>query len=1225
MSRTTPMSDVAHRSRLLAVSVAVVLSSIPLARPAHAADQPVPANLATGATASQSTTLGGGTGPELAIDQLVSGFAAQGHMARTQAGNEEYWQVDLGSDRAISQIKLWEGIDSTSTNDLTDFSVFVSSSSMNSPSLTTTRNQPGVTEVVHLGGVDQQVVFDIGRSARYVRVQRHGSGILSLAEVEILGSGEFAEIDPDPLPTWGATGIEGSITVDIDAEIFAIEQIGRTLFVGGRFSKPVQRRNGTTMDQPYLMALDAQTGAILEWFRPQLTGAVLALEAAPDGSRLFVGGEFYSVDDHAATSGLAALDPRTGHVDPSWTTSIDRRFAPGPPTVKNLEIAGGHLYAIGSFHGVRDRSGVRRSSDNVARFDLGTGDHDSGWRPRVSGGSGYGIAVDPGRGRAYLAGTFDQVDGDTSLFSFAAVDLVTGDPIPGQPRYPINSGTHLETFDVVVHDDLIFVGGSQHILTAMDADSTGSFYSIVNRIYTNGGGGDVQDIEVVGDRVYASCHCRANVWDEDHTGRIFEGGVRGVFAVDAATGRFVDTFPTQFVDWTLSAGPWALHGGADACLWVGGDINPVSGGPYPVSLGRLCPENGPAATGLGAPSPRPPDTTAPTTPGRPTTSLTGDDVILAWSGSTDARGVASYGVRRDGAIVGKTRETTLRLFDEPPGRHSYTVVGLDPAGNQSAPSAARDATVPDDVGAFRSFIDANLDSWLAGTEFGPFVFREDLEGATARDSSNNDPLPYPGGRFYGLYSPGGMPVDDGGIVARIGGDVDPGVTYDDQAAGFEASIVLAEPAPLSIEFDYRLTTGRTMNGVSAAVWVDGQPRNPGGSGYLETRGSSYAGGWEHAEFELGTLGAGTHQVVIGLRIDEQWRNILARFATLAVDDVVIADARPGVELVSPAAGSEVTGTQQLVVAATDHLTAVTNLDVDISVDAGSSWLPATYASGRFSRDVDTTALPDGDLDVQVRVSDTDGHQVTVMSTIVVDNRRSVGELAATEGAGVVWRLDEMSSTIAADLIGGTDGTYVGNPQRGIPSPVQDSGRAVRFDGVDDGIRLPASDLIDGAVSDASSVELWFSADNVDRRGVLYEQGGRARGMSVYVDGGRLYAGAWNTAADAALDVPWTAGPAFLSVPVTTGGLHHVVLVHDAPRGVVTAYLDGRSIGSVRGVGRLFPDRGLAAIGYARGGTRFHDGPGSGQGWFYDGLLDEVVRYPVAVDQALVTRHNEAGR
>jgi hypothetical protein len=170
------------------------------------------------------------------------------------------------------------------------------------------------------------------------------------------------------VPSWGARGLALSLNDNIESEIFAIEQIGNTLYVGGRFQEALSRRFDPPVDQPFLMALNATTGQFLNFFRPDLDGAVYALKAAPDGSRLYVGGEFYSVNGEPGTGALVALDPRSGRVVDGWQTHLNKFFSVGSALVKTLDLSGGYLYAGGSFTNTTDATGTRRTASNVARF-----------------------------------------------------------------------------------------------------------------------------------------------------------------------------------------------------------------------------------------------------------------------------------------------------------------------------------------------------------------------------------------------------------------------------------------------------------------------------------------------------------------------------------------------------------------------------------------------------------------------------------------------------------------------------------------------------------------------------------------------------------------------------------------------------------------------------------------------------------------------------------------
>jgi hypothetical protein len=90
------------------------------------------------------------------------------------------------------------------------------------------------------------------------------------------------------------------------------------------------------------------------------------------------------------------------------------------------------------------------------------------------------------------------------------------------------------------------------------------------------------------------------------------------------------------------------------------------------------------------------DIVPPTVPaGLAAPTVTGDEVELAWTASTDASGTAEYVVLRDGAVVGRT--TTPGWTDTavgPQRSYSYQVRAVDTAGNVSGNSAPLAVTTP---------------------------------------------------------------------------------------------------------------------------------------------------------------------------------------------------------------------------------------------------------------------------------------------------------------------------------------------------------------------------------------------------------------------------------------------------------------------------------------------------------------------------------------------------
>src|SRR3954447_4814818 len=111
-------------------------------------------------------------------------------------------------------------------------------------------------------------------------------------------------VSSDPLPTPQINGVVWDQVI-----------VGNTVYVGGNFTSA--RPNGSaagTNENPrsYLLAYNLTTGALLP-FAPVLNGQVRALAASPDGTRLYVGGDFTNVGG-TGRSRIAAYNTATGAI-----------------------------------------------------------------------------------------------------------------------------------------------------------------------------------------------------------------------------------------------------------------------------------------------------------------------------------------------------------------------------------------------------------------------------------------------------------------------------------------------------------------------------------------------------------------------------------------------------------------------------------------------------------------------------------------------------------------------------------------------------------------------------------------------------------------------------------------------------------------------------------------------------------------------------------------------
>lgn len=180
--------------------------------------------------------------------------------------------------------------------------------------------------------------------------------------------------------------------------------------------------------------------------------------------------------------------------------------------------------------------------------------------------------------------------------------------------------------------------------------------------------------------------------------------------------------------------------------------------------------------------------------------------------------------------------------------------------------------------------------------------------------------------------------------------------------------------------------------------------------------------------------------------------------------------------------------------------------------------------------------------------------IALLSTMPVEAQRDEGTVAAN------WTFNDGSAKDSSKK--GLDGNFAGKPQAvdGI------AGKALKFNGKSDGIKLPDSvDINTGGPYTNRTVAALFNCDDVkidDRKQVIYEEGGRTRGLVINVFDGQVYVGGWNRA-----EYNWNG--AWPSAAVDSGRWYHVGLVIRDGTDAVEAdkfemWLDGQLIAKEEG-------------------------------------------------------------
>ncbi len=174
-------------------------------------------NAAQGKSASQSSTAFGGVATR-AVDGNTDGVYNHKSVTHTHIESNAWWEVDLETLYNMDTITIRNRTDCCS-NRLSDFYVLVSDAPFTSTSLSTTLNQPGVSAFFTAGTAAEETNIAVNRTGRYVRVQLNGTGILSLAEVQVFSTGTATVNTPPSVTSPGnQTSTEGdSVALTINA------------------------------------------------------------------------------------------------------------------------------------------------------------------------------------------------------------------------------------------------------------------------------------------------------------------------------------------------------------------------------------------------------------------------------------------------------------------------------------------------------------------------------------------------------------------------------------------------------------------------------------------------------------------------------------------------------------------------------------------------------------------------------------------------------------------------------------------------------------------------------------------------------------------------------------------------------------------------------------------------------------------------------------------------
>lgn len=274
-------------------------------------------------------------------------------------------------------------------------------------------------------------------------------------------------VPPNPAP--GHTGLvpdtprtnQPTIT---DGEIWDIEVVGNRVYIAGTFTSIRQPNNGTIINQAGLAAYNWSTGQVDTGFRPTFTnGGVDAVEASPDGTKLYISGNFGTVNGQTKKA-IARLDPVTGAPIAGFTANANGK-------VNELAVTNTTVYAGGRFTSINN---VPRGA--LAALDGVTGAVRDDFVNNITGGIGTNgelavqrLKLSHDEGRLLVVHTGRQVNGQ-NRYGVAIINARTNKLTPWRTT--------------LWEDNLQFVGGIQRAYGG-DISPDDSYF-----VVTSGSGGD---------------------------------------------------------------------------------------------------------------------------------------------------------------------------------------------------------------------------------------------------------------------------------------------------------------------------------------------------------------------------------------------------------------------------------------------------------------------------------------------------------------------------------------------------------------------------------------------------------------------------------------------------------------------------------------------------------------------------------------------------------------
>ena len=971
--------------------------------------------------------------------------------------------------------------------------------------------------------------------------------------------GTPATVSADALPTWQLNGVVWSQVV-----------VGNTVYATGSFTQArppgVAVGGAGSIAANNVFAYDITTGAPVANFSHSLNAQGLVVKASPDGSRVYVGGDFTTVDG-ASRNHIVAFNTATGAVDTSFAASIASQ-------VRGIAVSATTVYAGGNFFSANSKSRTRLAAFSRANGSL------LPWAPTADDGVVWTMVLAPDGSRVIAGGGFTNLNGSPAN-GIGAVDASSGALLPFAANQVIRNGgaksaiLGLTTDGTNVYGSAYAYGTGNFEGTFAVNPTTGDI------VFANDCHGDTYDTFPVNGALYSVTHAHDCRWigSFPQTDADWSINMRHALAFSTAptgTGIGPDNYGWNFngygvsslLQWFPDVAIGSFTGQYQAAWSVSGNSKyVVLGGEFPRVNGTAQQSLVRFATSDIAPDKRGP-VRAPNAPAPSALSFAAGTARVSWQASYDMDNTTlTYDVYRSGTAAPVYSTTQKSNYWTYPmmgfvdksvvagSKYTYTVKVTDPFGNILWLPATNQVTIG--AGTTSTYEkDVVQDGASAFWRLG------EASGATVYDHAG----------FNDATASAGVTR---GTDGAIQGDSDGASSFSGGSDGIVVSPAMSTTSSFSTEAWFKTTTtaggkiigyGDATSGTSSSydrhVYMDNSGRlifgvYPGGVRTVQTSKAYNDGVWHQMVASQSSAG-------IALYVDGK---------------KVGSDS--GVTSAQPYAGYWRIGGDNL-----------------------NGW-PSQPSSSFFQGSIDDVAVYPTALSLaQIQKHVTDSGRALDVPVAPSD---TYGKAIFNDGPDLYWRLGEAGGTSAKDSgPSAFDGTYAGGYTLGQAAGVSGtSNTSVKFDGSSGTVASQQS------VSNPTtySEELWFNT-TTNRGGKLIGFGNTQSGTSsnydrhVYMeDSGQLTFGVWTGATNT-----------ITSPDDYNDGTWHFLVANQSSDGM-KLYVDGQLVGTnPQGASQDYS-------GYWRVGG---DTTWGGSSNFFDGKIDEVAVYSRALDASTVASHFLAG-